>query len=58
MLRGPSIAEVADHLASRGRRVEASRVLVEYAKDIDAAVDVLCRGAEFAEAYRLVCLDS
>ena len=45
---------VSDYLASRGRHVEASQVLIDYAADVDEAVDVLCRGAEFAEAYRLV----
>jgi hypothetical protein len=29
-------------------------VFVEYASDVDSAVDVLCRGTDFAEAYRLV----
>lgn len=43
-----------DHLASRGRPIEASRILVEYGKDVDKAVDILCRGAEFSEALRLV----
>jgi hypothetical protein len=28
--------------------------LVDYASDVDSAVDMLCRGSEFAEAYRLV----
>lgn len=55
-------ADHVDHLASRGKPIEASRILVEYARDVDAAVDVLCRGAEFAEAYRLVscprCVES
>jgi elongator complex protein 1 len=29
-------------------------VFVEYASDVDSAVEVLCRGTDFAEAYRLV----
>ncbi|RSH95270.1 hypothetical protein EHS25_000356 [Saitozyma podzolica] len=47
---------VTDHLASRGRHTEAARVFVEYASDVDSAVDVLCRGTDFAEAYRLASL--
>jgi hypothetical protein len=43
-----------DHLASRGRHIEASQVYLDYADDVDAAVDVVCRGAEFGEAYRIV----
>lgn len=27
---------------------------MEYAEDVDSAVDTLTRGAEFAEAYRIV----
>lgn len=29
-------------------------MFVEYASDVDSAVEVLCRGTDFAEAYRLV----
>ncbi|ORY20535.1 putative Pol II transcription elongation factor [Naematelia encephala] len=47
---------VTDHLSSRGASLEASRVLVEYAKDVDSAIEVLCRGSQFAEAYRLASL--
>jgi len=43
-----------DHLSSRGRHLEAAQVYLDYASDVDAAVDVLCRGAEFSEAYRIV----
>lgn len=43
-----------DHLASRGRSIEAAQIYVEYAQDVESAVDVLCKGAEFAEARRLV----
>lgn len=48
------VGRVTDYLASRGRHAEAGQVLIDYAADVDGAVDVLCRGAEFAEAYRLV----
>nr|XP_018259126.1 elongator complex protein 1 [Kwoniella dejecticola CBS 10117]OBR81284.1 elongator complex protein 1 [Kwoniella dejecticola CBS 10117] len=47
---------VTDHLASRGRHLEASQVFIEHAQDVDSAVDVLCRGADFSEAYRLISL--
>lgn len=43
-----------DHLSGRGKNLEAAKVFMEYADDVDNAVDVLTRGAEFAEAYRLV----
>ncbi|WWD21132.1 hypothetical protein CI109_105613 [Kwoniella shandongensis] len=48
------VERVTDHLASRGRHLEAAQVFIEHAQDVDSAVDVLCRGTEFAEAYRLV----
>ncbi|WVW79282.1 hypothetical protein I302_101249 [Kwoniella bestiolae CBS 10118] len=47
---------VTDHLSSRGRHLEASQVFIEHAQDVDSAVDVLCRGTEFSEAYRLTSL--
>ncbi|WWC91266.1 uncharacterized protein L201_006209 [Kwoniella dendrophila CBS 6074] len=49
-------ARVTDHLSSRGRHLEASQIFIEYAQDVDSAVDVLCRGADFSEAYRLTSL--
>jgi elongator complex protein 1 len=52
--RRPHLANPADHLSSRGRSLEAAQVFLDYQNDVDSAVDVLCRGAEFAEAYRLV----
>ena len=48
------VADHIDHMSSRGRSIEGARILVDYAQDVDGAVDILCRGAEFAEAYRLV----
>ncbi|WVQ75470.1 hypothetical protein IAR50_005095 [Cryptococcus sp. DSM 104548] len=48
------VERVTDYLTSRGRHLEASQVFVEYAQDVDSAVDTCCRGAEFSEAYRLV----
>ncbi|WRT69010.1 uncharacterized protein IL334_005992 [Kwoniella shivajii] len=49
---------VTDHLASRGRHLEASQIFIEHAQDVDSAIDVLCRGTEFSEAYRLASLHS
>ena len=48
--------ERLDHLVSRGKHLEAARVFLDYSEDVDAAVDVLCRGIEFSEAYRIVSL--
>ena len=53
-----ALPEVIDHLASRGSHLEASRVLLDYAQNVDAAVDVLCRGTDFPEAYRIVICSS
>ncbi|WVQ93259.1 hypothetical protein IAU59_000325 [Kwoniella sp. CBS 9459] len=52
------VQRVTDHLASRGRHLEASQVFIEHTDDVDSAVDVLCRGTEFSEAYRLTSLHS
>ncbi|KAL7421377.1 putative elongator complex protein 1 [Cryptotrichosporon argae] len=53
---GGLVSRIADHLASRGRALEAAQIHLDYAHDVDAAVDVLCRGGEFAEAYRITSL--
>jgi elongator complex protein 1 len=45
----------ADHLSSRGKNLDAAQVFMDYAKDVDSAVQVLSKGLEFAEAQRLVC---
>lgn len=52
------LTTVSEYLVSRGRHIEASQIYMEYAGDVDAAVDVLARGAEFAEAYRLAARHS
>lgn len=49
---------VTDHLSSRGKHLEAARVFIDYSEDVDSAVDVLCRGTEFSEAYRTATLHS
>jgi elongator complex protein 1 len=53
----PEAVDRPDHLASRGKSLEAAQIHVEYGKDVDSAVNVLCKGTEFAEAYRLVSFD-
>lgn len=47
-------ADTSDHLTGRGKSLDAAQVHMEYAEDVDSAVDALTRGAEFAEAYRIV----
>lgn len=51
-----AIAESTDHLSSRGNNLDAARILLDYAEDVGGAVDVLCRGNEFSEAYRMVSI--
>jgi elongator complex protein 1 len=46
----------SERLRSKRRFVEAGRVLLEYGRDVEAAVGVLVEGAAFAEALRLVRL--
>lgn len=29
-------------------------MFLDYANDVDSAIDILCRGGEFSEAYRLI----
>jgi hypothetical protein len=48
-------ADASDHLSSRGKNLDAAQVFMDYAKDVDSAVQVLSKGLEFAEAQRLVC---
>ena len=47
---------VADGLRGKRRFAEAGRVLLEYGRDVEGAVGVLCEGAAFAEAVRLAAL--
>ena len=46
--------QVSSELRSKGRHAEASRVLLEYGRDVKNAVVALSEGAEFAEALRIV----
>jgi len=43
-----------DNLRAKRRFAEAGRVLLEYGRDVEAAVGALVEGAAFAEALRLV----
>ncbi|GAA5883430.1 hypothetical protein JCM3774_004277 [Rhodotorula dairenensis] len=45
-------AEVAEDLVSKRRHAEAARVLLDYAKDVEAAIDALCEGNLHTEAVR------
>jgi elongator complex protein 1 len=43
-----------DHLASRGKYVEAGRIWLDYGHDLPEAVSAFCKGRDFSEAYRVV----
>ncbi|GAA5993070.1 hypothetical protein JCM10908_003090 [Rhodotorula pacifica] len=45
-------AEVSEDLVSKRRHAEAARVLLDYAKDVEAAIDALCEGNLHSEAVR------
>ncbi len=52
---------ITEKLSSSGRYLEAAQVFLDYRakagkSGLDEAVHVMCRGGEFAEAYRLVRL--
>ncbi|SCZ89323.1 BZ3500_MvSof-1268-A1-R1_Chr1-1g01107 [Microbotryum saponariae] len=48
--------EVAESLRGKRRFSEAGRVLLEYGRDLEAAVQVLIEGNEFAECLRICSL--
>ncbi|KAK4050772.1 putative elongator complex protein 1 [Microbotryomycetes sp. JL201] len=48
--------EIAGNLRAKRRYAEAGRVLLEYARDMDAACEVLVAGGEFSEALRIAAL--
>ncbi|GAA5956343.1 hypothetical protein JCM21900_006151 [Sporobolomyces salmonicolor] len=50
--------EVGESLASKRRYAEAARVLLEYGRDVEAAVAALCEGNLYSEAVRLTALYS
>lgn len=43
-----------DSLRSKRRFIDAGRVLLDYGRDVEAAVEALVEGSAFAEAIRLV----
>ncbi|BGP02142.1 Putative elongator complex protein 1 [Rhodotorula toruloides] len=49
-------ADVADDLSGKRRYGDAAKVLLDYGKDVDAAVAVLCEGSLHAEAMRVTAL--
>ena len=46
--------EVAESLVTHRRHAEAGKVLLEYGRDVEAAVGALVEGNLFADAIRLV----
>lgn len=46
--------EVAERLKDKKRHFEAGRVLLEYARDVEAAIETFVQANAFAEAIRLV----
>ncbi|BGP57178.1 Putative elongator complex protein 1 [Rhodotorula sphaerocarpa] len=44
--------DVAEDLVGKRRHADAARVLLDYGKDVDAAVDALCEGGLHGEAIR------
>ncbi|KAF6767348.1 IKI3 [Kalmanozyma brasiliensis GHG001] len=45
---------LVDELESSRRFVEAARLCLDYTRDVESAVSLLCRGNEFAEARRVL----
>ncbi|GAA5870104.1 hypothetical protein JCM1840_003583 [Sporobolomyces johnsonii] len=50
--------EVGESLTGKRRYAEAGRVLLEYGRDVEAAVGALCEGNLYSEAVRLTALYS
>ncbi|KAM0790761.1 hypothetical protein ACM66B_004611 [Microbotryomycetes sp. NB124-2] len=48
--------EIAGNLRAKRRYAEAGRVLLEYARDVDAACEAFVEGGEFSEALRIATL--
>ncbi|KAK4047856.1 putative elongator complex protein 1 [Microbotryomycetes sp. JL221] len=48
--------DVSNNLRAKRRFAEAGRVVLEYARDVDAACDILLEGNEFDEAHRIASL--
>ncbi|ORX39112.1 IKI3 family-domain-containing protein [Kockovaella imperatae] len=46
----------SDYLATHGRHVEAAQLMLDYTKNVEGAVNVLCAGHDFSEALRVISL--
>ena len=59
-MNADEIAQLAQSMSSslkgKGRHVEAGRVLLDYGRDVRAAVATLCEGSGFSEALRIVSI--
>lgn len=49
-----TLALAPDDLSGKRRYGEAAKVLLDYGKDVDTAVAILCEGSLHAEATRVV----
>lgn len=45
---------IVDELETSRRYIEAARVCLEYVRDVEQAVTLLCRGSDFSEARRIL----
>ncbi|KAJ9111710.1 hypothetical protein QFC19_001070 [Naganishia cerealis] len=47
---------VSEYLSSHSRHLEAAQIVLDYQKNVNDAVHILCRGSQFGEAFRLIAL--
>lgn len=45
---------LAEYLSQHNRHLEAAQIALDYQKNVEQAVHILCRGTQFGEAFRLV----
>jgi elongator complex protein 1 len=45
---------LAEYLSQHNRHLEAAQIVLDYQKNVEQAVHILCRGTQFGEAFRLV----
>lgn len=45
---------LAEYLSQHNRHLEAAQIALDYQKNVEQAVHLLCRGTQFGEAFRLV----
>jgi elongator complex protein 1 len=45
---------LAEYLSQHNRHLEAAQIVLDYQKNVEHAVHILCRGTQFGEAFRLV----